>query len=46
MSFLRKAGKWVVIIYAAQALFGVAIGLYVGIAHPEKIERVMSCVAY
>ena len=46
MSF-RKAGRWIVIIYVAQALVGVSAGIYFAITvDPAEIERMVSCVAY
>jgi len=40
----RKAGKWMVIFYIAQSVISIGLGLYIGIEHPEKIERIVSCV--
>ncbi len=45
--FLRKTGRWMVIIYVAQALVGVSVGVYLAVTMtPEEMERIISCVAY
>jgi len=40
MKFIRKAGKWMVII----ALVELTIGVYIAVEHPELVERISSCV--
>lgn len=46
MKFLRKLGKFALVLYIAQALTGVVVGIYIAIKHPDMIERMLSCVAY
>lgn len=46
MKFFRKLAKWGVILYITQALIGVTVGVYVAVAHPDMIEKMVSCVAY
>jgi uncharacterized membrane protein YczE len=47
MNFFKKLGKWVVIFYVAQALIGLAVGVYLGATiGPDEIERIVSCVTH
>ena len=47
MKFFRKMGKWVVVIYAVQALVSISVWVYVSVTMtPEEIKRIISCVAY
>lgn len=46
MKFLRKLGKYALVIYIAQALFSVGVVVYFAVTmDPIEIERMVSCVA-
>lgn len=46
MKFFRKLGKYALVLYIAQALVGVGVGVYLAITlDPAEIERMVSCVA-
>jgi hypothetical protein len=45
MRFLRKVGRWAVILYLAQALVGIGVGIYLVVTlDSAEIERMVSCV--
>jgi hypothetical protein len=47
MNFFKKLGKWVMVIYIAQALIGIAVGVYLGVTMDSaEIERMVSCVTH
>jgi len=47
MKFLRRLGRWAVIIYVAQALAGISVGVYLAVTmDPAEIERMVDRVAF
>ncbi len=43
---MKRLGKWIVVIYVAQAMIGVGVGVGAAVMYPEKIEEVLSCVTH
>jgi hypothetical protein len=47
MTFIRRLGKWALVLYVAQALVGIGVGVYLAVTlDPAEIERMVSCVAH
>ena len=44
---IKRLAKYAVVLYIAQALVGVVVGVYFAVTlDPAEIERMVSCVAY
>ena len=47
MKFFRKLGKFALVIYIAQALVGIGVGVYFAVTlDSAEIERMVSCATH